>query len=114
MERLEIFLFLLGAVSAAVIVLVFLVPILLFGIYRNIRETKSFAEELLREMRMMNYLSGVDETGKNKFSASNRDDTDSKEELERIYRMFLGLTAEEPVSLAEESIEGEKKESEAI
>ena len=53
MERLEIYLFLLGIISVTLVVLTFFVPLLLLGTYKKLREIK----ELLEQISKINSLS---------------------------------------------------------
>ncbi|GAB6075235.1 hypothetical protein [Desulfurobacterium crinifex] len=85
MEKFEVFLFLLGIVSIAIIVLAFFVPLFLLGIYRNVKETRKLIEELLKEVRR---VSGSDEAKGNEISILDEDHNSAK-----LHEIFLSLDA---------------------
>jgi hypothetical protein len=93
MNELDVFLFLVGIVSVAVIVLAFFVPIFLLMIYRSTQETRGLIEELLQEVRMMNYSKSED--GEEDLLSS-KVNPEKKEELSKLCKMFLELSSEKP------------------
>ena len=110
MNELDVFLFLVGIVSVAVIVLAFFVPIFLLMIYRSTQETRGLIEELLQEVRMMNYSKS--EEGK-EYLFSSKVNPEKEEELSKLCKMFLELSSEKPdVELVVINEEGEKLKKE--
>ena len=93
MNELDIFLFLVGIVSVAIVVLAFFVPVFLLMIYRSIEETRNLMKELLQEVRMMNYLKS--EEGE-EHTSSSEVNPEKKEELSKLCKMFLELAPEKP------------------
>jgi len=92
-NELDIFLFLVGIVSVAIVVLAFFVPVFLLMIYRSIEEIRNLMKELLQEVRMMNYLKS--EKGEEHTSSSDVN-PEKKEELSKLYKMFLEPVSEKP------------------
>ena len=93
MNELNVFLFLVGIVSVAVIVLAFFVPIFLLMIYRSTQETRGLIEELLQEVRMMSYSKSED---REEDLLSSKINPEKKEELSKLCKMFLELSSEKP------------------
>ena len=110
MNELDVFLFLVGIVSVAVIVLAFFVPIFLLMIYRGTQETRGLIEELLQEVRMMNYSKSEDGE---EYLLSSKVNPEKKEELSKLCKMFLELSSEKPdVELVVINEEDEKQKKE--
>ena len=115
MNELNVFLFLVGIVSVAVIVLAFFVPIFLLMIYRSTQETRGLIEELLQEVRMMSYSKSEDR--EEDLPLSSKVNPEKKEELSKLCKMFLELSSEKPdVELVVINDEDEKlkKEGECL
>ena len=93
MEKFEIFLFLLGITSAAVIVLLFSIPLFFFGIYKNVKETKKLVEELIREVRVMNYLNG-DKTEEDPSPI-----LEENKDVGKLHEIFLDLATDKPTDM---------------
>ena len=93
MNELDVFLFLVGIVSVAVIVLAFFIPIFLLMIYRSTQETRGLIEELLQEVRMMSYSKSED---REEDLLSSKINPEKKEELSKLCKMFLELSSEKP------------------
>ena len=93
MNELDVFLFLVGIVSVAVIVLAFFVPIFLLMIYRSTQETRGLIEELLQEVRMMNYSKSED---REEYLLSSKVNPEKEEELSELCKMFLEFSSEKP------------------
>ena len=93
MNELNVFLFLVGIVSVAVIVLAFFVPIFLLMIYRSTQETRGLIEELLQEVRMMNYSKSED---REEYLLSSKVNPGKEEELSELCKMFLEFSSEKP------------------
>ena len=110
MKELDIFLFLVGIVSVAIVVLAFFVPVFLLMIYRSIEETRNLMRELLQEVRMMNYLKPEEREKRTSFSKVN---PEKKEELSKLCEIFLELSSEKPdVELVVTDGENEKSRKE--
>jgi hypothetical protein len=111
MNELNVFLFLVGIVSVAVIVLAFFVPVFLLMIYRSTQETRGLIEELLQEVRMMSYSKSEDR--EEDLPLSSKVNPEKKEELSKLCKMFLELSSEKPdVELVVINEEGEKLKKE--
>jgi sortase (surface protein transpeptidase) len=110
MKELDIFLFLVGIVSVAIVVLAFFVPVFLLMIYRSIEETRNLMRELLQEVKMMNYLKPEEGEKRTSFSKVN---PEKKEELSKLCEIFLELSSEKPdVELVVTDGENEKSRKE--
>jgi len=57
MERLEIYLFLLGIISVTLVVLTFFVPLLLLGTYKNLSYPILLPCRMRHTLSLVNYLS---------------------------------------------------------
>ena len=93
MERFEIFLFLLGITSAAIVVLLFTIPLFFFGIYKNIKTTRKLVDELIKEVRVMNYLNET-ETEEIKSSTS-----EENKDIGKLHEIFLNLATDKPANV---------------
>jgi hypothetical protein len=93
MNKLDIFLFLAGIISVAIVVLAFFVPVFLLMIYKSVEETRSLMKELLQEVRMMNYLKSEEEE---EHITSPKVNPEKREELSELCKMFLELDSEKP------------------
>ena len=110
MNELNVSLFLIGIVSVSVIVLAFFVPVFLLMIYRSTQETRGLIEELLQEVRMMNYSKSEDGE---EYLLSSKVNPEKKEELSKLCKMFLELSSEKPdVELVVINEEDEKQKKE--
>ena len=110
MNRLDIVLFLAGIISIAMVTLAFFVPVFLLMIHKNVKETNSLIEELLREVRMMNYLNRAEET--EECVSPDKDNCGKEEKLSKLGELFLELSSGEStvefVTMEEENGEIEK------
>jgi hypothetical protein len=110
MNGLDIVLFLAGIISVALVTLAFLIPVFLLMIYKNVKETNNLLEELLQEVRMLNYLNRAEET--EECVSPDKDNPGKEEKLSKLGELFLELSSGEStvefVTIEEENEEIEK------
>jgi len=93
MENSEIFLFLLGLISTAVIVLIFSIPLFFFGIYKNVKKTRELIEELLKEIRVANYLKLEEDKEENPHTHTIEENIDTNGA--KLHEIFLSAVSDE-------------------